>query len=177
MNLCCFRNSLIFILYFFLCHVCQSQTTLSPLELELIVPVSTPAGDRVISMDRYPRIHVRITNVSNQPQRLWKDWNSWGWFNLTLQMVTETDTTIISRKRPDHWDGDFSDFWLLQQNESIILEVDLTTATWKGFPDLYGESLSVTLTAIYQNKPDILAEEFGIWTGKLESKTIKVVMR
>lgn len=145
------------------------------IQLELLVPISTPGGERVIALDRYPRLHASLTNVSEQPVKVWKDWNSWGWFNLTLIMESDRGTQAIRRKHPTHWEGDFSDFWVILPGETLILEIDMTDGSWAGFPDLYGERLPATLTAVYENKADVLAEEFGIWVGKVTASSLRVV--
>ena len=148
----------------------------APLQIELIVPVSEPDGTREISLDRYRRLHVRLFNPGPQPALLWKDWNSWGYFNLQLFYRDSTgQVQAIRRLNPGQWDGDFPDFWTLPPGESVILEVDYSSPQWSGFPDLYGQRLPAELWAEYQNTPDELATEFGIWTGKLRSDTLRVV--
>jgi hypothetical protein len=142
----------------------------------LIIPVATPDGKRVLSMDRYPRFHVQLVNISDRSIRLWKDWNSWGWFNLSLKMESEKGTSYL-RKKKITWDGDFSDFWQVGPGESVILEVDMTSGHWIGMPDLYGETMDVKLTAIYENKSDPLSEAFDVWTGKLSSNSLEVEWR
>ncbi|MEZ4688161.1 MAG: hypothetical protein R3B47_19490 [Bacteroidia bacterium] len=127
-------------------------------------------------MDRYPRFHVQLVNISEKSIRLWKDWNSWGWFNLSLKMESEAGTTIL-RKKAVSWEGDFSDFWQIGPGESVVLEVDMTSGHWQGMPDLYDESLELRLTAIYENKADPLCDAFGIWTGKISSNTLSVEWR
>ncbi|MFK7971100.1 MAG: hypothetical protein AB8F95_12070 [Bacteroidia bacterium] len=142
----------------------------------LIIPVSTPDGLRVLSMDRYPRFHVQLVNISGESVRLWKDWNSWGWFNLTLKLETSEGVTYLRKKQPV-WDGDFSDFWQIGPGESVILEVDMSSGHWQGMPDLYGETIPVKLTALYENRSDPLSEAFGIWTGKVSSNTVEAEWR
>lgn len=153
-----------------------SQSISTDLIANLIIPISTPDGKRVLSMDRYPRFHVQLVNISDKTLRVWKDWNSWGWFNLSLKMETQDGATFL-KKKPVVWDGDFSDFWQIEPGESVIMEIDMTSGVWEGFPDLYGESLPVKLTAIYQNKADPLCEVFGIWTGSASSNTVQVEWR
>lgn len=148
-----------------------------PFSIELVVPISNPNGIREIAMDRYPQIHVLLKNTSQQDQRLWKDWNTWGYFNLSLEWQAAGQTFPITRLSPKAWDGDFPDFWLLHPGETVILVVDMSTGLWKGFPDLYGETLSATLTATYVNKPDELASAFDVWVGKLETRPIQVVFK
>lgn len=154
----------------------QAQAEI-PFRMELIVPVANPTGERLLQIDRYPRFHVLITNVSAREQRLWKDWNSWGYFNLYIQMQTAESTIRITRRRPGIWNGDFPDFWVIPPGESVILEIDMSAAQWNGLPDLYGETLRATLTAVYENKPDVLATEFGVWTGKLMAKPVGVTFK
>ena len=146
-------------------------------EMQLVVPITSPDGKREISLDRYRRIHVLLKNQSSAPQRIWKDWNTWGYFNLHLDWKQGTKTYPIRRKAPESWDGDFPDFWIVPAGETLVLEVDLSLGEWEGFPDLYGESIDATLLATYQNKPDPLAQEFDVWVGKLVSQEVEVVFK
>lgn len=145
--------------------------------MELVVPIGNPAGERIISLDRYPRFHIIMKNVSPQVQRLWKDWNTWGFFNLNLIWKAGDQVHQIRKKTPTAWDGDFPDFWVVPAGESLILEVDMTTGIWEGIPDLYGERIPATLQATYENKRDGLANKFGIWVGKVASEEIEIVFQ
>ncbi|MEM6262248.1 MAG: hypothetical protein AAGI38_07060 [Bacteroidota bacterium] len=147
------------------------------LQVELVVPIATPSGDRLISLDRYERVHVLLRNTGAEPIRLWKDWNSWGYFNLYLILELGNTSLTMTRKHPGKWEGDFPDFWLLPPGETVVLEVDFGDAQWKNFPDLYGESLVGNLKAIYENKSDVLAEEYGVWVGRLESQPLQVMVK
>lgn len=148
-----------------------------PISIKLVAPISTPQGQREISLDRYHRIHVVLTNVSATTQRIWKDWNTWGYFNLMLTWKSGDRITPIRRNTPKAWDGDFPDFWTMAPGESVVLEVDMSTGEWSGFPDLYGEEIPASLQAIYENKGDVLASEFNIWVGKLVTPAIPVVFK
>lgn len=145
------------------------------LVLDLIVPISNPQGQREISLARYPRLYAQLSNLSPQNIRIWKDWNSWGWFNLSLRMHTSGGDTLVRRRSPGRWEGDFPDFWTLEPGESVILEIDMRKAQWEGLPDLYGEKLTAILTAVYENKPDVLSEEYQIWTGAIYSRSLEVI--
>lgn len=145
--------------------------------MEIVVPISNPAGEREITLDRYPRFHVMLKNTSGKTQKLWKDWNTWGYFNLSFIWRTADRVETIRHKTPSAWNGDFPDFWVIPAGETLILEIDMSSGNWEGIPDLYGEKISATLEATYENKPDGLARKFGIWLGKLQSNKIDVVFR
>ncbi|MEM7660147.1 MAG: hypothetical protein AAF399_28820 [Bacteroidota bacterium] len=148
-----------------------------PLQIEVLVPISTPDGQREISLERYARFQVLLTNVSDQSIRLWKDWNTWGYFNLQLDWRSGERVFPIRRKPPKQWNGDFPDFWTLLPGEKVVLEIDMRSGEWEGIPDLYGEMIEAELFATYQNKPDPLAEEFGVWVGKVRSAEIPVIFK
>ena len=157
--------------------VAYTQASVEPFKIELIVPVSNPQGQREIALDRYPRLHLVLSNTSNQVQKIWKTWNTWGYFNITLEWTAGNQTHRIYRKAPKAWDGDFPDYWIIRPGEKLILEIDMSSGEWEGFPDLYGESISAMLKASYQNKSDDLASDFGIWVGKLTTPAIPVVFK
>ncbi len=169
----------IYLFFFIPCIIPVSifAQEISPVQLDLIIPISNPEGEREISLEKYPRIHVLITNHSDQAIRLWKDWNSWGYFNLSFSYQANSTIKGITRIRPSSWEGDFPDFWMLEAGNSVIIEIDMTISQWQGFPDLYGEKLPAVLTATYENKYDPLAEQFGIWVGKVQSAPLGVVFK
>lgn len=158
--------------------LCLGMTQAQSLSLSLIVPSSTPEGQREIYLPKYPRIHVLLTNNSKDEVRLWKDWNSWGWENLSLVWtIGGGKPQVIKKIRPGYLDGDFPDFWTLPAGESLVMEIDMSTGDWDGFPDLYGEKLPGKMYALYQNKADLLSTEFNIWTGQLRSNEVEVIFR
>ena len=59
----------------------------------------------------------------------------------------------------------------------MVLVVDMASGQWEGFPDLYGERIPAKIKAIYENKPDILAVEFKVWVGKLETRPMEVIFK
>lgn len=148
-----------------------------PFSIELSIPISTPNGHREISIERYFNLHVLIKNITPHPQKLWKDWNTWGYFNLRLEWQAANKSFPITRKAPKVWNGDFPDYWVLNPGETVVLVVDMRSGDWEGFPDLYGERIPAKIKAIYENKRDVLADEFSIWYGRMETDPIDIVFR
>lgn len=153
------------------------QNPEAPFSIELVVPISTPNGHREISIEQYYNLHVLVKNISPHPQRLWKDWNTWGYFNLRLEWQAAGKTFPIVRKAPKVWNGDFPDYWVLEPGETVVLFIDMRSGDWEGFPDLYGERIPAKIKAIYENKRDVLADEFNLWYGKLETPLIDVIFK
>ena len=158
-------------------HSVIAQQTDESLEIELVVPITNPQGHREIALDRYPRFHLVLSNTGNRVQKIWKTWNTWGYFNITMEWKAGNQTHRIYRKPPKAWDGDFPDYWIVRPGEKLVIEIDMSSGEWEGFPDLYGETISASLNATYQNKADELATDFGIWVGKLTTLPISVVFK
>ena len=147
------------------------------LECRLVIPQSNPQGQRELDMSRYKSFHVVLRNISSVPVKIWKDWNSWGYYNLSLSFSNSDTSFTISKKSPTNWDGDFADYWTVPAGESLVLDIDMRAGVWKGLPDLYGETMTGKIKATYENKPDALAAEFGIWTGKLTTASLPVIFK
>jgi len=65
----------------------------------------------------------------------------------------------------------------LEPGETAVLFIDMRSGDWEGFPDLYGERIPAKIKAIYENKRDVLADEFNLWYGKLETPLIDVIFK
>lgn len=84
---------------------------------------------------------------------------------------------VASKAVPFNWDGDFPDFWTILPGESLVLEIDMRPGIWKGVSQLFGQERKASLTVSYENKPDALATEFGIWVGKAQSLPVEVIFK
>jgi len=116
------------------------------------------------------RLHVVLTNTSNQPQNIWKEWNSWGYYALSFEVTDEHGKTSIVRKGIKVWTVDGTDYWTLDPHESLVIDVDCASDEWEGFPRPTKEPQSVAMRAIFEIKPDAASRKFSVWTGRVFSK-------
>lgn len=117
--------------------------------------------------------HVVITNISNEPKRLWETWNSWGWYNLTFEILDNQGKILHILKKKSHgWSKNYPSFIRLQAGEYFIIDVNLERSDW-GLPFLDKEkegNFEINLKAIYEIPEDKETKEHNIWTGKIESE-------
>ena len=143
--------------------------------ISIAVAVLAQNGERRIEYrDPTAHFHVIVSNASDKPKRIWREWCSWGYYGLTFEFTDEQGKKWVAKKKPQVWTRNFPDWWTLAAHESLVIDVyfgDLET--WQDFPLPENGSQTVTMQAIFDFKPDDEARKDGIWTGRIASKADK----
>ena len=152
----------------------------SPIALYIAVP--THNGERRIDniehifQDNTAHFDVVVANTSDKPQRIWREWCSWGYFGLTFEFTDENSKKWVAEKEGQIWTVNAPDWWTLEPHESLVIEVYFADSKiWRGFPSPDNGSQTVTMQAILKFKPDHTASQNNIWTGRVVSKPEKVI--
>jgi hypothetical protein len=137
-----------------------------------IVPTGRREVDRpVIELYRASsHFHVVVTNVSGEPVRLWKEWCSWGYFNLSFVATAEGGRPVTVVKQPRGWDKNYPDWEVVPPGGHHVREVTFDPATWPDVPlPEPNRSKPVRMKAVFSIRPDNEAKEHGVWTGQVSS--------
>ncbi len=143
----------------------------------LSVTIAIPQHHNHRSLNTTDHIHVLITNTSDEPIRLWSDRYSWGYSNLSFEIIDEGGMAVgkVSKKSRG-WNKNFPDWLQIGPGESYVLNVDLFSEQgrkiWDGVPKPIGVSAKpylVKLRSVYEVKPDEQSRKIGVWTGKIKS--------
>jgi hypothetical protein len=120
-------------------------------------------------------LHVVLTNVSDRPLRIIDDWNSWGYFNLTLQYTAADGTSHKIEKVGRDWTRNFLTDTTLAPGQMLVRDVAFDPAIWTGLPD----AGVVTVTATFkQDEPKELDQKgAAYWSGTAESAAVKFEVR
>jgi hypothetical protein len=145
--------------------------------IELAIAVPQRHGDRVLEYSEpSPHFHVILTNTSEKPQRIWREWCSWGYYALSFEVTDAKRKTWTVSKRAREWDKNFPDYWSIKPHECLVLDVQFAdTDIWEGFPRPSTVSETFTMRALFQIQPDKKSQEFAVWTGRAISKADKYV--
>lgn len=116
------------------------------------------------------RFHVVVTNVSPRPIRLWRDWCSWGYFNLSF-VGTERDGKAFTVKRKLRgWDKNYPDWMMIAPGDHMVHDVFFQDGTWEYDPaPTVGRLWRVRLRAEFEVPADDQTKEHGVWTGRVAS--------
>lgn len=152
----------------------------SPIAVYITIP--TDNGERRIDnveyifQDNAAHFDVIVTNTSDKPQRIWREWCSWGYYGLTFEFTDENGKKWFACKKGRGWTMNAPDRWTLEPHESMVIEVYFADSKiWQGFPLPSNGSQTVTMQAILEFKPDDEAKQDDVWTGRVVSKAEKVI--
>jgi len=146
----------------------------SPISVSLAIPAHN--GERRVEYrDQATHFHVIISNTSDQPQRIWREWCSWGYSGLSFEFTDEHGKKWVAKKKAQDWTRNFPDWWTLDSHESFVMDVYFAdTNTWKGFPLPENGSQIVMMQAVLEFKPGDEARQHDVWTGRVASVAEKV---
>ena len=149
-----------------------------PLAVRIVPAANGDAQARSIDLSQdKAHFDVVLTNVSDKPVRLWKEWCSWGYFCLSFEVQDGTGKLTAVRKTPRGWDKNFPSFQTLQPGSNMVFEVNFGS-DWENpvLPEK-GKSIQVKMRAVYEIPPDDEAKKAEVWTGKVASPEEAYVIR
>jgi hypothetical protein len=98
-----------------------------------------------------PQVTVKLTNVSAKPLRLFEDWNSWGYYQLSFQVVLKSGKEIVLRRGSKVWTMNYASTILVGPGESYELKPEeFGEMHWPGSAILKTEG-EVSIRAIYSS--------------------------
>jgi hypothetical protein len=148
----------------------QADTPPPPLTVQ-IVPTARGTDRPALQLhESRDHFHVMVTNVSKETIRLWKEWCSWGYYNLSFEAREGEGKVKLISKRIPGWEKNFPDWIAIPPGEHLIIDVGLEPSLWKNSP-LAGRSGEATLRlkAIFEIPEDEDSKEHKVWTGRVTS--------
>ena len=139
------------------------------------VSIAVPVRNGHKSLNDGDHFHVLLTNVSGKPLRLWTDRYSWGYANLSFELVDEAGKVTRIAKKPRGWSKNYPDWLEVEAGGSYVLSVDWTSeqgrGLWENAPSAMGRERPtlVKIRAVYEVQLDDESRKLGVWTGKVTS--------
>ena len=138
----------------------------TPLSVSIAVPIR--GKHRSIENAQF---HVVVRNISTHNVNLWREWCSWGYFNLSFEVSDENGKTWLVNKKNRGWGKNYPDYCTVEPNGNLVIDVTLNPDTWENPPrPEAGKSLTVTLRALFQVAETEESKKHEVWTGKVVSE-------
>jgi hypothetical protein len=146
----------------------------APLSVRIVPTSSREEGGRTIwTIGLYlpsQYFYVVVTNASGELIRLWKEWCSWGYFNLSFEVTDEKGRSVAVKKLDRDWTRNFPSWDIIPPGGHQVREVGFDPTTWENSPmPEAGRSRAVRMRAIYVIQPEAATKKHGIWTGRVSS--------
>jgi hypothetical protein len=119
-----------------------------------------------------PTLHVILQNTSVSPQRILDEWNSAGYFNLTLDCTLADGTHQTMTKQQRGWRMNRASYTTLAPGQFLVRDVYLDPTIWTGVPDLSKKTV-LAVTATFTEKPD----QQQAWAGTVRSEPAKFTLQ
>jgi len=152
--------------------VAANEPSRSQLSIRIVPTSSEDKVGRWLELDDdgSKHFHVVVTNVSSEPVKVWKEWCSWGYFNLTFEARDAAGKIVVISKRPRDWTKNFPCPVEIEASGHMVIDVSLAPAIWQNSP-LSDESGRATLRlkAVYEIRDTKESKQENVWTGRISS--------
>jgi len=118
------------------------------------------------------KIDVILRNISEKPQRIWKESNSWGYSVLYFEVVDEKSGKNYIRKKPKNWRKNFPEFLTIDAGQSLVYNISFMNEDWDIFSSFF-KLKNFNIQAILDIPEDSQAKQYGVWTGTAKSNVLK----
>jgi len=147
-----------------------------PQDEPITVSIAVPVHHQYRSLNDGDHFHILVKNVSDKPVRLWTDRFSWGYDNLSFELIGDDGTITTIQRTPRSWTKNFPDWLEVAPGECWVIDVNWFTAKVKDIwekaadrPESSPKPKLVKLRAVYEVHPDAESKKLGVWTGKVLS--------
>jgi len=152
-----------------------------------VVPSDSGKENKVIYI-HYP-FSVVLTNLTDHDLTLWKEWCSWGYFNLSFELTGKDGKVVKVSKAGRGWTRNGPAPYVVAPGKPFVLNVTFKSQDWEGTENLNGP---MTLKAIYKNSNEAFSGKkpnpqnqiqddmqkliHSAWVGQVESEPMQVTM-
>lgn len=143
----------------------------------LKIGIAVPERGVVVVTDDESHFHVVIQNVSDKPQKIIDEWNSWGYFNLCFEFTTPAGEKKVMEKLGRDWSKNFLTTTTLQPGEVLVRDVFLSDTIWSNLPVMGKDDAKVRLRAIFEQKLEQADEKVDMWQGRITSADQEITFR
>ena len=120
--------------------------------------------------------YIVLTNVSSKPQKVFEDWNSWGYQAISFRVTTEDGKRVVISERQQDFTKNYPSTFTVDPGEHQVFAIHLDN-WWEAKPPIPKRNETpITLTVIYELLPSPEAARQSVWTGRVESHEYKLTL-
>jgi hypothetical protein len=152
------------------CHSAGDRTPGGPFRLKIVPNRGAWDADEIHLSQAGDHFNVVLTNITEKPVTVWKEWSSWGYFCLSFQLTDDSGKPTRVFKKSRVWFANAPDPMTIPPGDLAIFDVSFNPSEWEGLPPLKpGEIQRVRMVAVYEVTPSKEADEMGVWVGTVSS--------
>jgi hypothetical protein len=139
------------------------------LSITIAVPINH--NHRSIHLGAKQPFHIVVKNTADKSVNLWREWCSWGYFNMTFEIDDGAGRVVTIKKKPRDWTKNYPDWQTLRPGDYFVIPVEFDTNVWElPMAKQPGDKpREVRMRAVYEVNPDATSGELSVWTGAVRS--------
>jgi len=148
----------------------QTESTAS-LTVRIVPSGFTDTGTRsIVLQDKSQQFQVVVTNTGKDTVRLWRETCSWGYPNLSFEVVDQSGTTVRVIKKSRGWEKNVPVWMAIPPGDHLVLEVAFDPTTWQNAPmPRAGQQRVFDMRAVYEIGETPEAKANHVWSGRVVS--------
>ncbi|MCB1086592.1 MAG: hypothetical protein KDM63_06075 [Verrucomicrobiae bacterium] len=125
-----------------------------------------------ISVGDDPRsFFVIFRNISTVEQKVFEQWNSWGYRNISFE-ISEGKRRYNLILKPQSFTRNFPSIYLVPPGENMVFRFTFDS-NWENLPELPNGETEVSINVIYKCTASDESKKQGVWAGKIRSDEYK----
>jgi hypothetical protein len=131
-----------------------------------------------IFRERYRGPVFFLLTAQQDKIKIFQEWCSWGYFTrwYSARQIGGKAKDYVIKRRSRGWTKNFPATHELKKGQFIINSTDLCDGSWLVEPALPKKDLQLKLTGHFEIKPDKESDKQKVWTGKLSTKSIEIIV-
>jgi hypothetical protein len=160
-------------------HGAPVAATPSPPLKVALAPYSASQGSspHIDLTARSPQLTFVLTNQGPNTLRIWKDTCSWGYRNLSFELIDASGRQITVTRAERGREKNVPAWNELPSGSSLSTDVTLSKAEWRELPALKnGEQRAIRIRAVYQSEEGFDAKTHQVWVGAAQSPDMDAIL-
>ncbi|MCP5540436.1 MAG: hypothetical protein H7A52_09890 [Akkermansiaceae bacterium] len=131
----------------------------------------SPNKSHITVGDEPESFFVILRNISTDDQKVFEQWNSWGYRNISFEISKGKRRHNLVLK-PQSFTRNFPSVYLVPPGENMVLRFTLDS-DWENLPEFPNGETEVFIKVIYKCTASDESEKQGVWTGEIRSGEYK----
>jgi len=143
-----------------------------------IVPESRSENSSLISLakDSHRKFFVVLTNTTDKAQPVFEAWNSWGYQTISFELILPSGERTKLCVKPQKFTKNGPTTYVIPPKGHQVFPIALNDEWEVKFDFGIPGQTKIKLTAIYEVGASKESAVQKVWTGRIESETIDVVV-
>ncbi len=153
-----------------LCLFVVSVHAAAPFKITIVPGKSSDHEQRITGA-----FYVVLANISAEPRDVWETWNSWGYQCISFEITKSDGKSYRVTKGKQSFTRNFPSTFRIPAGGYQVYPISFDSS-WKNVPRSELATERVKITAIYEVVPSAESAGQHVWSGRVSSEPVAMVI-